>query len=138
MKKRKSNYFTTISGSKTLAMLASFEVGRGILLGILETDDLPISLFSYSRKNAKTEEYNKRVTRQENALTILIEKLEYDLYHLLFNRLVFHSRKLGIGSFSAVTDTLIFLQGRGDIGKFKNKKGIGNYILVTICRYSSG
>ncbi|KAG2189576.1 hypothetical protein INT46_000608, partial [Mucor plumbeus] len=115
MKKRKSNYFTTISGSKTLAMLASFEVGRGILLGILETDDLPISLFSYSRKNAKTEEYNKRVTRQENALTILIEKLEYDLYHLLFNRLVFHSRKLGIGSFSAVTDTLIFLQGRGDI-----------------------
>lgn len=117
MKKVKSNYFTTIPGSNTLAILASFDIGREILFDILETDSLPISLFSYIRKNAKTEKLNERITRKENALTILIENLEYDLYHLLFNRLLLSSAKLGNGSFSAITDTLVFLQNRGAQGK---------------------
>lgn len=121
MKKVNSNYFTTIPGSNTLAILASFNIGREILFDILETDSLPISLFSYIRKNAKTEKLNERITRKENALTILIENLEYDLYHLLFNRLLLSSAKLGNGSFSAITDTLVFLQNRGAQGKLTTR-----------------
>lgn len=118
MEETESEYFTTISGSNTLAMLASFEAGRDVIFDIIQTKKLPISLFSYVRKNAATEEQGIPVNRNENALTILIEKLDYNLYELLFNRLVFHSRELGIGSFSAITDTLLFLQDRGDEGNF--------------------
>lgn len=121
MKKEESNYFTTIPGSNTLVILASFNIGREILFDILETDSLPISLFSYIRKNAKTEKLNERIARKENALTILIENLEYDLYHLLFNRLLLSSAKLGNGSFSAITDTLVFLQNRGAQGKLTTR-----------------
>lgn len=128
MQKVNSNYFTTISGSSTLAMLASFDIGREILFDVLETDALPISLFSYVRHNARTEQHDERKTRKENALTILIEKLEYDLYYLLFNRLILHSKKLGIGSFSALTDTLVFLQSRGAQGKFSVKKARGRWL----------
>jgi hypothetical protein len=118
MKETESEYFTTISGSNTIAMLASFEAGRDIIFDIIRTEELPISLFSYVRKNAATEEEDNYVSRNENALTILIEKLDYDLYELLFNRIVFHSRELGIGSFSAITDAVLFLQDRGDEGNF--------------------
>jgi len=36
MKKVNSNYFTTIPGSNTLAILASFNIGREILLTYLK------------------------------------------------------------------------------------------------------
>ncbi|GAN03584.1 hypothetical protein MAM1_0043d03039 [Mucor ambiguus] len=72
MKLIKSKYFTTISGSNTLAMLASmletFPEGKSILFDIMKTDELHINLFSY----------------------------------------------LGTGSFSALTDTILFLQERGN------------------------
>ncbi|KAF1800675.1 hypothetical protein FB192DRAFT_1120338 [Mucor lusitanicus] len=115
MRGRESKYFTTISGSNTLAMLASFELGREIIFDIIETEELPITLFSYVRlSNSSQAVQGKNMDTSENALTILIEEFDYDLYELLFNRVILYSKKLGTGCFSAVTDALIFLQERGN------------------------
>ncbi|KAL9539788.1 hypothetical protein PS6_011050 [Mucor atramentarius] len=112
MKLIKSKYFTTISGSNTLAMLASmletFPDGRSILFDIIKTDELEINLFSYVRIKKGEER------KTENALIVLIELLEDDLFKLLFNRVLLHSKKLGTGSFSALTDALLFLRERGN------------------------
>lgn len=117
MRGRESKYFTTISGSNTLAMLASFELGREIIFDIIETEELPITLFSYVRlSNSSQAVQGKNMDTSENALTILIEEFDYDLYELLFNRVILYSKKLGTGCFSAVTDALIFLQERGNRG----------------------
>ncbi|KAI7892962.1 uncharacterized protein EV154DRAFT_503473 [Mucor mucedo] len=43
-----SNFFSTIAGSRTLAMLASFKDGRQVIKSILEKE-IPISIFSYAR-----------------------------------------------------------------------------------------
>ncbi|KAL0145079.1 hypothetical protein V8B55DRAFT_1442683 [Mucor lusitanicus] len=114
MKLIRSKYFTTVSGSNTLAMLASmletFPEGRSILFDIMKTDELQINLFSYVR--IKKDEGRKN----ENALIVLIEFLEDDLFELMFNRVLLHSKKLGTGSFSAVTDAILFLQERGNGG----------------------
>lgn len=118
MKKEKSRYFTTISGSNTLAMLASFQDGRDIIFEILQTDDLPINVISYVRRLATAEKMGEFVDRNENALTILIEKFDYELFDLLFNRILLSSTRAGVGAFCAITETLIFLQGRGETSKF--------------------
>lgn len=44
----RSNFFSTIAGSRTLAMLASFEDGRSIIKRIV-AKKVPISIFSYPR-----------------------------------------------------------------------------------------
>lgn len=116
MKRQKSNYFTTLAGSNTITVLASFEKGREVLYDILKTEDLPICLFGYVQRDASTEVQNKVEDRAANALTVLIEKLDYNIYELLFYRVVLHSKSLGIGSCSVLTDTLLFLQGRGERG----------------------
>ncbi|KAI8641625.1 hypothetical protein BD408DRAFT_444199 [Parasitella parasitica] len=112
MRARESKYFTTISGSNTLAMLASFEAGREVIFDIIETDELPFTLFSYV--SSSLNKTGQVVNTRENALTVLIEEFDYDLYQLMFNRLIYHSKQLGTGCFSAVTDALIFLQERGN------------------------
>ncbi|CEP15173.1 hypothetical protein [Parasitella parasitica] len=112
MRAHESKYFTTISGSNILAMLASFDVGREVLFDIIETDELPITLFSYVRSSLNEEGHV--VNTRENALTVLIEEFDYDLYQLMFNRVIYHSKQLGTGCLSAVTDALIFLQERGN------------------------
>lgn len=100
-------------------MLASFQEGRDIILQILQTDDLPINIISYVRVFAMTEKMGEWVNRNENALTILIEKFDYELYDLLFNRVLLNSTKLGVGVFCAITETLVFLQGRGETSKMR-------------------
>lgn len=117
MKKERSNYFTTISGSNSLALLASFEDGRSILFRVVQDEEVAVSLFSYLRKNAITDDAYKKESRNENALTILIEAQDFPLYNLLFNRVLFHAQKLGAGCYSALTDSLLYLQSRGETGK---------------------
>ncbi|KAL9545880.1 hypothetical protein MBANPS3_006934 [Mucor bainieri] len=114
MKQEKSRYFTTISGSNTLAMLACFQEGRDILFQILQTEEFAINLFTYVRHFATTEKMGEFVNKKENALTVLIEKFDYELFDLLFNRILLFSTSLGVGAFCAITDTMIFLQGRGE------------------------
>ncbi|KAI9331985.1 hypothetical protein BD770DRAFT_416403 [Pilaira anomala] len=82
-----SNFFSTISGSRTLAMLVFFSEGRRIIVLIVEKP-VPISSFSYHRPF-------------------------YELFRLLFNRMLLDSKKLGPGCLSASTDALIFLPENG-------------------------
>lgn len=117
MKKERSNYFTTISGSNSLALLASFEDGRSILFRVVQDEEVAVSLFSYLRKNAATDDAYKKESRNENALTILIEAQDFPLYNLLFNLVLLHAQRLGAGCYSALTDSLIYLQSRGETGK---------------------
>jgi hypothetical protein len=81
----KSNFFSTIAGSRTLAMLASFEDGRDIIKRILGMN-IRISIFSYPRSRAemtkndpkdddddseeeKEENGNGRITRESTIYT---------------------------------------------------------------------
>ncbi|CAO0793275.1 unnamed protein product [Mucor circinelloides] len=120
MRKEKSGYFTTISGSNSLALLASFTDGRSILFQVIRDEETAISLFSYVAKSAETDEVFRTESRNENALTILIGVRDFVLYDLLLNRVLLHTQKLGEGSFSAVADSLVFLQSRGDTDILKN------------------
>lgn len=168
------NFFSTIAGSRTLAMLASFKLGREIIKEIV-VQSIPISIFSYSKtisRSPKFEDYNDRedqkrleryaknkpnarrnfndtdsgthqalqipvssyrdslprpctfkedenssIASNENVLTVLIEELSYDMYQLLFNRILSDSKKLGPGCLSSLTDALLLLQAEGNIGK---------------------
>lgn len=168
-----SNFFSTIAGSRTLAMLASFKGGRDIIKSII-LKKIPISIFSYPRtvfpfmmdentrfcythdnkkdsqktfisSNYETfhsegnsslpkdvryrgssskahnlsREYFKRppIAENENVLTVLIDVLSYDVYKLLFNRILTDSKKLGPGCLSSLTDALLYLQEEGNAGK---------------------
>lgn len=169
------NFFSTIAGSRTLAMLASFKLGREIIKEIV-VQSIPISIFSYPKtisRSPKFEDYNDRedqkrldkyaennkrnarrnfndtdsgthqaiqipvlsyrdslprsctlkedenssIASNENVLTVLIEELSYDMYQLLFNRILSDSKKLGPGCLSSLTDALLLLQAEGNIGK---------------------
>ncbi|KAL0135109.1 hypothetical protein V8B55DRAFT_1553845 [Mucor lusitanicus] len=120
MKKEKSRYFTTTSGSNSLALLASFEDGRDILFRIAQDEDIAINLFSYVRKNAATDSIYRTEDRSENALILLIKYQDFELYNLLLNRVLLHAQKLGAGCYSAVTDSLLYLQSRGDTDILKS------------------
>lgn len=181
-----SNYFSTIAGSRTLAMLASFKTGRRIIFMIVN-QSIPISIFSYVRSQSEINRSNPEETKEdrvereeyehslmtrtqsqrtegsslenslsndpgkynmptlypgelsyrsapfklaeetktknviiasnENVLTVLIHELSYDLYKLLFNRILSDSKKLGPGCLSSLTDALLFLQEEGNSGK---------------------
>ncbi|GAA5803911.1 hypothetical protein HPULCUR_009396 [Helicostylum pulchrum] len=168
------NYFSTLSGSKTLVMLASFEEGREIIK-LLLPQKVPIGIFSFhiplteinderlpefsiaieywkshysklkdkfgcnSENDTSTENNNESndslkdkiiyrsseegsvssekceiMATNENVLTVLIKESSYDLFKLLFNRILFDSKKLGPGCLSALTDALVFLQEEGN------------------------
>lgn len=165
-----SNFFSTIAGSRTLAMLASFKKGREIIKAIV-VKPIPISIFSYARpisnlpdpdedederyerkqfekrkrekwetmerKLGKTQEsrktaslYRDSITKpstatensqsiasNENVLTVLIDELSYDMYRLLFNRILSDSKKMGPGCLSSLTEALLLLQEEGNSGK---------------------
>lgn len=57
-----SDFFTTVAGSQTLSMLASFDEGRSIIKKILLCGDIPIRVFSnprsFSEMNKYTQIYN--------------------------------------------------------------------------------
>jgi hypothetical protein len=106
--KKSTKYFTTISGSKTLAMLASFKFGQTILKDIITTPGIPINIASYTKEN------NER----ENVLTVLTEKDRDDLFSVFFNRVLTDSYNEGPGNLSAVMDALVYLQSRETPGIF--------------------
>ncbi|KAL7308286.1 hypothetical protein PS15m_012153 [Mucor circinelloides] len=114
MIKIKSRYFTTISGSNSLALLSKFADGRDILFKVIQHEEMALCLFTYIHNMANTEEQGKRADRNENALIILIEEQEFALYDLLLNRVILHAEELGAGCYIAITDALIFLESRGD------------------------
>ncbi|KAG2237109.1 hypothetical protein INT48_004611 [Thamnidium elegans] len=60
----------------------------------------------YCRKSFDTTE----IARNENALTVLIDELNLDLYNLLYNRIILDSKKVGLNCLSSLTDTLQYLE----------------------------
>lgn len=163
------NFFVTFSGSRMIAMLASFEEGRTVIKSILATK-VPISIFSYTSPRSELERrksttffesifktapvitepaidtrtvYNMpdttkeglfhrssqrklqhgndrsciSIASNENILTVLIDQLKYDLYNLLFNRILLDSTGIGAGCFAALTDTLLYLEEGGKHSK---------------------
>lgn len=149
--KTDSNFFSTIAGSRTLAMLASFEEGRVVIKSIIARR-VPINIFSYARtgsqeipdegpdknmldemayrsspaKNfSKCVPNTKIIASKENVLTVLIDELSHDLYTLLFNCILTDSKKLGPGCLSSLTDALLYLQVRGNYSKFSLLKKRG-------------
>ncbi|KAI9245393.1 hypothetical protein EDC94DRAFT_413781 [Helicostylum pulchrum] len=59
-------------------------------------------------------EENVVIASNENVLTVLIHELSYDLYKLIFNRILSDSKRLGPGCLSSLTDALLFLQEEGN------------------------
>lgn len=116
-------YFGTLAGSNIITMLASFKEGRSVIFNLLKIKELPVSLFSYAKKLSEKEE-DEYLSTNENALTVLVDAMSYDLYKLLFNRVLSDSKVVGIGSLSALTDVLILLQetqNSGNMHFFKKK-----------------
>jgi hypothetical protein len=105
--KKTVKFFTTVSGSRTLAMLASFPLGQKLLKTIITTPRIPINVFSYTKE--------KNV--QESILTVLIEMNKDDLFNVFFNRVLTDSYDAGPGNLSAVMDALLYLQDQGISGK---------------------
>ncbi|KAI9245390.1 hypothetical protein EDC94DRAFT_413682 [Helicostylum pulchrum] len=59
------NYFSTVAGSRTLAMLASFEDGRKVIRSIV-SKKVPISIFSYPRSQSEIDKNNPPKNYEEN------------------------------------------------------------------------
>lgn len=112
MEARNSAYFTSMSGSKILFLLTAFKEGHEIIYQILRTDQLPVNVFPGGRliNDDGTLDNN-------NSLTALIDKKNYQLYNLLLNRLIFYAKTQGIGGLSVITDALIRLQDNQQRGK---------------------
>jgi hypothetical protein len=106
-KKKSIQYFSTISGSNTMAMLASFPIGQEILKSIVQRSSIPINIFSYTMAGRL----------RENVLTVLIEMMKYDLFNLLFNRILCDAPTVGPGNLPALGDALLYLQNQGNRGK---------------------
>ncbi|KAG2206944.1 hypothetical protein INT47_008413 [Mucor saturninus] len=64
-----SNFFSTIAGSRTLAMLASFKDGRQIIKSILEKE-IPISIFSYARTIKKETPHKYKESLRDNIVNL--------------------------------------------------------------------
>lgn len=58
------------------------------------------------------------IAENENVLTVLIKELSYNLYTLMFNRILSDSKKIGPGCLSALVDALVYLQEEGNTGKY--------------------
>lgn len=74
-------------------------------------------IYRSSEEGCVSSEKCEMMATNENVLTVLIEESSYDLFKLLFNRILFDSKKLGPGCLSALTDALVFLQEEGNSGK---------------------
>jgi hypothetical protein len=105
---KSTKYFTTLSGSETLSMIASFDFGQTILKDIITTPGISINIVSYTNEN------NER----ENVLTVLIKNDRDDIFSVFFNRVLTDSYNEGPGNLSAVMDALVYLQYRGTSGIF--------------------
>ncbi|KAI8378406.1 hypothetical protein BD560DRAFT_49114 [Blakeslea trispora] len=106
MSQRESNYFTSLKGSETLSLLASFEDGREILFDIIKRESLRVCL---SGKHIN--QYNEIM---ENALVILIQEREFVLYKLLLNKIIRDAPDIvGNVSFTCVIEVLLKLQAIG-------------------------
>jgi hypothetical protein len=106
-----TNYFNTVSGSKTLAMLASFPPGQRIIYEMTKKSRcIPMKIFSYAVP------HTTKSKRSENLLTVLIQETQYDLFQLLFNRVIIEYYKDGIGNLSAFIDVLLCLQDDQSLG----------------------
>lgn len=57
------------------------------------------------------------ISRNENALTVLIDKLSLDLHNLLFIRIILDSKIVGPGCISSLTDTLQYLEKKKNHSK---------------------
>lgn len=82
------------------------------------------------RPHRHTED-NQSMVSNENVLTVLIEDLSYELFQLLFNRILSDSKKLGPGCLSSLTDALLLLQEEGNVGKLINSKNIYTFDKLT-------
>ncbi|KAI8976472.1 hypothetical protein BDB01DRAFT_853115 [Pilobolus umbonatus] len=111
-----SRYFSTISGSNTMALLASFPVGQAILQDIFMHSKIPINIFSYEGKipDSKKKKHNYRGLK-ENVLTVLINQDNFNLANFIFIKNIRDSKLLGPGQFTALMDTLLYLQSRENV-----------------------
>ncbi|KAI8976471.1 hypothetical protein BDB01DRAFT_347644 [Pilobolus umbonatus] len=100
----KSQYFCTLSGSNTMAILASFEDGQDLLYDLFAIKQIPFSIFSF-----------KQEVQLENVLTVLIDEDNDTLAHFLYNKIIVNSKLLGPGVFLGLVDTLLYLQYKGNI-----------------------
>lgn len=127
MEDQESNYFKTVSGSNTLFLLASFEEGHKVLYYILKSDKLAVNIFSSGHAILPITAATKEQTISQranfyysnNTLKILLHQKKFDLYHLLLNRFLFYSRYHGVGGYTTLTDTLLYLQENNQRGKFE-------------------
>lgn len=135
----KHRYFCTIIGSNTLALLAAFKDGQEIIFNLLKIEQLRFTLFSYVAKLTEEEE-QINLAIAENALTILINTGSYNLYNLLFNRILADSKYVGFGSLSAITDTLVYLLETSYNGKFffKDLLSLLPHVSISIMLYRFG
>lgn len=102
---KRSRYFMTVSGSTVMITLALNFLASEILYRIVRTPTLPINVFQIGQ-----EQTPDGIFINDNALVTLVDNEHYDLYNLLFNRLIESTANYGIGGLSCVTDALIRLQ----------------------------
>ncbi|KAI8367361.1 hypothetical protein EDC96DRAFT_150651 [Choanephora cucurbitarum] len=103
----KSNFFVWMRGSDTLSLLASFPEGRDIMFAIVQKENLSITLFNrlYPDKNITS----------TNALTILINELDFGLYRLLLNKIIQGAQSYFGDTLSfCITNALVLLQLQGN------------------------
>jgi hypothetical protein len=67
---------------------------------------------------AEMEDPKESIVVTESLLTVLIKEMKYDLYALVFNRILTDSKKFGPGCLLVLTDALIYLQKEGLTGMF--------------------
>lgn len=114
-----SSYFSENSNSDT----STFPQTRLSLFNGV-TDNGMLSQVKYRNSYQEDQCVNEQVSRgNENVLTVLIKENEDDLFKLLFNRILHHSKLLGPGALLALTDALLFLQKEGN-------SGIKIYIII--------
>lgn len=131
----KCAFFQTINGSKTLAMLASFKRGRGVLRLLLKNKQVAFSASEYQvitthgkrtinlaeeSRYQRAKYYDKgdylpdkdqsAEFMTESVLTVLIREREYQLYHLVFNRILSDSVKVGPEGLFVLNEALLLLQ----------------------------
>ncbi|KAI7895160.1 uncharacterized protein EV154DRAFT_34774 [Mucor mucedo] len=66
------------------------------------------------RKPSRVTEDSQSIASNENVLTVLINELSYDMYRLIFNRILSDSKKMGPGCLSSLTEALLLLQEEGN------------------------
>ncbi|GAA5812199.1 hypothetical protein MFLAVUS_005649 [Mucor flavus] len=83
-------------------------------------------IYQSSKEGSVSSKKCEMMETNENVLTVLIEESSYDLFKLLFNRILFDSKTLGPGCLSALTDALVFLQDERNSDSQKESANIRN------------